>query len=144
MYTGITKDNHNILQGVAAPNIRLTEHGQQMFDQWIEKNAYRYWFSEGGPLTTGGVDVVIIGTALDWIGRRLNQLAYPDDPQMQGLIPMIRKARPGLPIIYRSHIEIRSDLVQIVGSPQQQVWGYLWDRIKLAGTPILAQVETTL
>lgn len=53
---------------------------------------------------------------------------------MAGLIPMIRKARPGLPIIYRSHIEIRSDLVQIKGSPQHEVWSYLWDKIKLAGT----------
>ncbi|KAF8582078.1 glycosyltransferase family 4 protein [Ramaria rubella] len=111
----ITKNNHNILQGVADPNLRLTEPQRQAFDQWIEKNAQRYWFSEGGPLAAGGVDV-----------------AFIDDPQMPGLIPMIRKARPELPIIYRSHIEIRSDLVHKQGSPQQEVWNYLWDRIKLA------------
>jgi alpha,alpha-trehalose phosphorylase (configuration-retaining) len=68
---------------------------------------------------------------------QLTQLAYPDDPQMPGLIPMIRKARPGLPIVYRSHIEIRSDLVHLKGSPQHEVWSYLWDRIKLAGTNTL-------
>ena len=45
---------------------------------------------------------------------------------------MIKKARPGLPIVYRSHIEIRSDLVGITGSPQSEVWEYLWKNIQLA------------
>ncbi|KAF8522124.1 trehalose phosphorylase [Hysterangium stoloniferum] len=110
-----TKNNHNILQGVADPSLRLTKPQATAFDEWIQKNATRYWFSEGGPLTRGGVDV-----------------AFIDDPQMPGLIPMIKKARPDLPIIYRSHIEIRSDLVHIKGSPQEEVWNFLWDRIKLA------------
>jgi hypothetical protein len=52
--------------------------------------------------------------------------------QMPGLIPMIKKVRPDLPIIYRSHIEIRSDLVHQEGSAQAEVWKYLWDRIQLA------------
>jgi hypothetical protein len=56
----------------------------------------------------------------------------PDDPQMPGLIPLIKKVRPDLPIIYRSHIEIRSDLVHIKGSPQEGVWDYLWKNIKQA------------
>ena len=51
---------------------------------------------------------------------------------MPGLIPMIRKTRPGVPIVYRSHIEIRSDLVSIASSPQQEVWQYLWKNIQLA------------
>lgn len=55
-----------------------------------------------------------------------------DDPQMPGLIPLIKKVRPELPIIYRSHIEIRSDLVQQKGSPQEGVWQYLWKNIQLA------------
>jgi hypothetical protein len=55
-----------------------------------------------------------------------------DDPQMPGLIPLIKKVRPGVPIVYRSHIEIRSDLVHIPGSPQEEVWNYLWNNIKLA------------
>jgi len=37
-----------------------------------------------------------------------------------------------MPIIYRSHIEIRSDLVHIKGSPQEEVWSYLWKNIQLA------------
>jgi len=110
-----TKNNHNILQGVAAPDVRLTVDRQEEFTQWIEYNAHRYWISEGGPLAPGGVDV-----------------AFIDDPQMPGLIPLIKKVRPELPIIYRSHIEIRSDLVHKEGSAQAEVWKYLWDRIQLA------------
>lgn len=51
---------------------------------------------------------------------------------MPGLIPLIRKVRPEVPIVYRSHIEIRSDLVHVPGSPQEEVWKYLWKNIQLA------------
>jgi alpha,alpha-trehalose phosphorylase (configuration-retaining) len=51
---------------------------------------------------------------------------------MPGLIPLIKQFRPDLPIVYRSHIEIRSDLVRIKGSPQEEVWKYLWNNIQLA------------
>ncbi|KAF8162943.1 trehalose phosphorylase [Crassisporium funariophilum] len=109
-----TKNNHNILQGVAAPDLRLTQEAKDNFDAWILKNGLR-WTAEGGPLAEGGVDV-----------------AFIDDPQMPGLIPLIKKVRPELPIIYRSHIEIRSDLVHKPGSPQEEVWKYLWNNIQLA------------
>ncbi|KAG9002961.1 hypothetical protein FRB94_003432 [Tulasnella sp. JGI-2019a] len=110
-----TKNNHNILQGVADPSLRPTKQATDQFTEWIEYNAERYWLSEGGPLAEGGVDV-----------------AFIDDPQMPGLIPLIKKHRPTLPVVYRSHIEIRSDLVHKEGSPQAEVWKYLWDRIQLA------------
>ncbi|KAI0035062.1 glycosyltransferase family 4 protein [Vararia minispora EC-137] len=109
-----TKNNHNILQGVADPNLRLTQDRKDAFDAWILKNGLR-WTAEGGPLAKGGVDI-----------------AFIDDPQMPGLIPLIRKVRPEIPIIYRSHIEIRSDLVHKAGSPQAEVWQYLWKNIQLA------------
>ena len=51
---------------------------------------------------------------------------------MPGLIPLIRKVRPEVPIVYRSHIEIRSDLVHKEGSPQEEVWKYLWNNIQNA------------
>ena len=57
---------------------------------------------------------------------------HSDDPQMPGLIPLIKKIRPDVPIIYRSHIEIRSDLVHVAGSPQEEVWKYLWNNIQHA------------
>jgi len=109
-----TKNNHNILQGVAPPDLRLTQEAKDNFDAWILKNGLR-WTAEGGPLAPGGVDI-----------------AFIDDPQMPGLIPLIKKVRPELPIVYRSHIEIRSDLVHKAGSPQEEVWKYLWQNIQLA------------
>ncbi|KAG5221170.1 Trehalose phosphorylase [Salix suchowensis] len=102
-----TKNNHNILQGVAAPDLRLTQEAKDAFDAWILKNGLR-WTAEGG------------------------SRAWPDDPQMPGLIPLIKKVRPEVPIVYRSHIEIRSDLVHVAGSPQEEVWKYLWNNIQLA------------
>ncbi|KAJ7063166.1 trehalose phosphorylase [Mycena amicta] len=97
----ITKDNHNRLQGVAAPESRLTQAEKDRFDEWILKNGLR-WTAEGGPLAPGGVDVAFV------------------------------VVRPDLPIVYRSHIEIRSDLVHKSGSPQEDVWQYLWNNIQLA------------
>ncbi|KAG1756487.1 glycosyltransferase family 4 protein [Suillus paluster] len=99
---------------VAAPDLRLTQEAKDQFDAWILKNGLR-WTAEGGPLAPGGVDI-----------------AFIDDPQMPGLIPLIKKVRPELPIVYRSHIEIRSDLVHAKGSPQEGVWKYLWNNIQLA------------
>ena len=55
-----TKNNHNILQGVAAPDLRLTDPAKKAFDEWIQKNAMRYWFVEGGPLAEGGVDIAFV------------------------------------------------------------------------------------
>lgn len=104
-----------LIKGVADPSLRLTKDRQAQINHWIEYNADRYWLSDGGPLARGGVDVVVI-----------------DDHQMPGLIPLIKKNRPNVPIIYRSHIEIRSDLVERKNSPQEEVWKYLWERIQLA------------
>ncbi|KAI0747669.1 trehalose synthase [Daedaleopsis nitida] len=107
-----TKNNHNILQGVADSSLRLTQDAKDNFDAWILKNGLR-WTAENGPLAPGGVDI-----------------AFIDDPQMPGLIPLIKRVRPDLPIVYRSHIEIRSDLVHVAGSPQEEVWKYLWNNIQ--------------
>ena len=55
-----TKNNHNILQGVADPSLRLTKEAKDNFDAWILKNGLR-WTAEGGPLAPGGVDIAFIG-----------------------------------------------------------------------------------
>jgi alpha,alpha-trehalose phosphorylase (configuration-retaining) len=114
----ITKTNHNILQGVAPAGVRLSAQQKQEIDDWIRDNAERYWLSKGGPLTPpaeGGADVICV-----------------DDPQMPGLIPLIKAITPDRPVVYRSHIEMRSDLISKEGSPQSDLWKYLWERIKLA------------
>ena len=51
---------------------------------------------------------------------------------MPGLIPVIKKLTPDRPVLYRSHIQIRSDLVAKTGSPQEDVWSYLWENIRHA------------
>ncbi|KAI9830451.1 MAG: hypothetical protein M1819_005703 [Sarea resinae] len=114
----ITKTNHNILQGVADPAARMSESEADQLSDWIQTNAERYWLSEGGPLgprSEGGADVIII-----------------DDPQMPGLVPLAKKADPDRPVIFRSHIQIRSDLVAQKGSAASEVWNYLWDRAQQA------------
>ncbi|KAJ2904344.1 putative glycosyltransferase family 4 protein [Zalerion maritima] len=112
----ITKNIHNILQGVSHPDQRISAEEKKSIIDWITDNAHRYWFSESGPLrpaSEGGADVVII-----------------DDPQMPGLIPLIKDRTPDRPVLYRSHIQIRSDLVAKEGSPQNDVWSFLWDNIR--------------
>ncbi|KAL3466687.1 hypothetical protein BJX64DRAFT_249672 [Aspergillus heterothallicus] len=114
----ITKTNHNILQGVSAPEERLTEESWDSVTNWIHENANRYWLRSGGPLThpsEGGADVVVI-----------------DDPQMPALIPLAKQVAPDRPVIFRSHIQIRSDLVAQEGSPQAECWGRMWEMIKPA------------
>ncbi|KAI1084294.1 glycosyltransferase family 4 protein [Whalleya microplaca] len=114
----ITKNMHNILQGVSKAEERISEDDQATITDWITDNANRYWLSKGGPLRPpeeGGADVIMI-----------------DDPQMPGLIPLIKKATPERPVIFRSHIQIRSDLVAQRGSPQEQVWNFLWNNIRHA------------
>lgn len=114
----ITKNIHNILQGVSHPDQRVSADEKQTIIDWITENAHRYWFSEGGPLRSpeeGGADVVMI-----------------DDPQMPGLIPMIKRLTPDRPVLYRSHIQIRSDLTTKAGTPQADIWDFLWSNIQHA------------
>jgi hypothetical protein len=51
---------------------------------------------------------------------------------MPGLIPLIKKITPDRPVLFRSHIQVRSDLIAEQGSPQAQVWDYLWEKIQQA------------
>jgi alpha,alpha-trehalose phosphorylase (configuration-retaining) len=67
------------------------------------------------PPWEGGADVIII-----------------DDPQLPWLIPLIKEQTPNRPVIFRSHIQIRSDLVDTPGTPQAETWKLLWDAIKQA------------
>jgi hypothetical protein len=114
----VTKHKHNILQGITRPDERLSADDRKLLSAWIEENAKRYWTVPGGPLSSpaeGGADVLIV-----------------DDPQMPGLIPVAKRLAPGRPIIFRSHIQIRSDLVDQPGTPQAEAWKYLWNNAKCA------------
>ncbi|RMZ43871.1 hypothetical protein CA14_004489 [Aspergillus flavus] len=148
----LTKNNHNILQGVVAPGMPFTKEDRDVVSGWVLENAKRYWlgtagtqvsalldrfgpqvypwlirygppppswFQKNGPLVPpweGGADVVII-----------------DDPQLPFLIPLIKQQTPDRPVIFRSYIQIRSDLTDTPGTPQAEAWGLLWEAIKQAG-----------
>ena len=104
----ITKNNHNILQGVADPKLRLTEKQCRVLDEWCLQNAERFWISEGGalaPRSKGGADVIIV-----------------DDPQMPSLVQIAKKLDPERPVIFRSHIQVRADLADQPGTPTSEVW----------------------
>lgn len=59
----ITKNMHNILQGVSKHGERISSDDKKSMTDWIEDNAERYWLSDGGPLRPpeeGGADVIIV------------------------------------------------------------------------------------
>ncbi|EXJ59511.1 uncharacterized protein A1O5_12136 [Cladophialophora psammophila CBS 110553] len=114
----LTKTNHNILQGAATPDIRATDEQLRSLSTWIRENAERYWLSANGPLkkrSENGADVIIV-----------------EDPQMPELVKISKSVDPDRPVIFRSHIEIRDDLVRQKGSAAHHVWETLWESIRLA------------
>ncbi|KAI8989412.1 hypothetical protein BDB01DRAFT_718772 [Pilobolus umbonatus] len=105
---------HNVLQGVAPPDVYLTEDDMEVFTEWSDENANRFWLDKRGPILNS--DVIVI-----------------DDPQVSGIIPHIRKHAPNTKIIFRSHIEVRSDLIQgDPEGPQAKTWNFLWNFIQHA------------
>lgn len=95
----ITKTNHNILQGAVGPEVRATDEQLGKITSWIKDNAERYWLKDKGPLkppSEGGADVIFV-----------------DDPQMPELISIAKEQDPNRPVLFRSHIEVRDDLVQV-------------------------------
>jgi hypothetical protein len=86
----ITKNIHNILQGVSHPDQRISAEEKQAIIDWITENANRYWFSEGGPLRTpeeGGADVVIVSEISHFVlfsPRSVRRIIIPlTDPNVQ-------------------------------------------------------------
>ena len=114
----ITKTNHNILQGAVGSDVRSTDDQLESINRWVTENATRYWVKAGGPLSSpeeGGAHLVVI-----------------DDPQMPGLIPIAKQNAPHRTVIYRSHIEIRDDLIGEQGSAAEHIWSWLWPNIREA------------
>ncbi|PIR59382.1 MAG: hypothetical protein COU69_00575 [Candidatus Pacebacteria bacterium CG10_big_fil_rev_8_21_14_0_10_56_10] len=99
----ITKSKfHNVLQHVAPENVKLTAADKKVFEGWSKFNA-EYFEPK-----LKDCDLVVI-----------------DDPQPLGLIPHIKKINPKAKLIYRSHIQVRSDLVNQQKTPQRTTWEYI-------------------
>ncbi len=52
----ITKDMHNILQGVASDETKFDTHCQEQYEAWIALNCERYWVN--GPFQSANVIVL--------------------------------------------------------------------------------------
>jgi alpha,alpha-trehalose phosphorylase (configuration-retaining) len=114
----ITKDNHNILQGVAKSDKRLSPDHIAALDDWCIQNANRYWTIDDGPLapiSKGGAHVIIV-----------------DDPQLPSLVKIAKKIEPSRPVIFRSHIQVRADLADKPGTPTSEVWNWVWGNVQEA------------
>lgn len=115
----ITKTNHNILQGVSEPDERLSADQTEMIKNWIHSTAKREWVRKRGPLAKvedGGAHILFV-----------------DDPQMPDVVPLAKEIEPNRPVLYRSHIQVRADLVDgAPDSPTAEVFDWLYLRIKEA------------
>ncbi|KAJ4332068.1 hypothetical protein N0V95_009748 [Ascochyta clinopodiicola] len=112
----ITKNNHNILQGVEKTGLRLDQKSIEILDEWARQNADRYWIAKGGPLaprSEGGADVIIV-----------------DDPQMPSLVRIAKEQDPTRPVLFRSHIQVRADLADQEDTPTAGVWNWVWNNVK--------------
>ncbi|KAK8853482.1 hypothetical protein IAR55_004189 [Kwoniella newhampshirensis] len=105
----ITKSKfHNVLQGVSPKGVELDDVDKKWFELWTEQNYETFWSS--GAINA---DVIVI-----------------DDPQLTALIPIIKKKRPDAKLIFRSHIQIQSDLTDDPSTAQFRTWNYLFDFVK--------------
>jgi len=76
---------------------RLSEDQGRSIHDWITDNAERYWLTANRPFRNaeeGGADIIIcvVGSDVASVVMALRQI---DDPQMPGLIPVIKKMTPG-------------------------------------------------
>ncbi|KAL7423872.1 hypothetical protein Q5752_001457 [Cryptotrichosporon argae] len=99
---------HNVLQGVAPKGVELENIDKQWFELWTQQNYESFW-------AKGAIDAHVI---------------VIDDPQPAALIPIIRRDNPKAKIIFRSHIQIQSDLTDDPSTPQARTWDYLFSFIK--------------
>lgn len=47
---------HNVLQGVAPKDVRLTDADKKLFEDWTDFNFHAYWDRQDGPLSA---DVIV-------------------------------------------------------------------------------------
>ncbi|THX73262.1 trehalose synthase [Aureobasidium pullulans] len=105
--------------GVSEPDERLSDDQTEMIKNWIYSTAKREWVRKRGPLAKvedGGAHILFV-----------------DDPQMPEIVPLAKEIEPNRPVLYRSHIQVRADLVDgAPDSPTAEVFNWLYSRIKEA------------
>ncbi len=100
-----------VLQGVSRHGETMGPRDQKYFERWTETNYRAFWKDSG--LFDGRMLVI-------------------DDPQLTPLIPLVKAENPAAKILFRSHIQIQSDLTDDPTTKQAEVFDYLWSFIKQA------------
>ncbi|MCK5321278.1 glycosyltransferase [Candidatus Pacearchaeota archaeon] len=104
----ITKQKiHNVLHGLYHEEFRLTSGDIEYYDKWMDKNMEMF-----GDLFKN-LDVFVI-----------------DDPQPSGLIKHIKKVNPDAKIIYRSHTQLDTGLIDEKGTVQHDTWNFVHNNLK--------------
>ncbi|KKW06395.1 MAG: Glycosyl transferase group 1 [Candidatus Moranbacteria bacterium GW2011_GWE1_49_15] len=115
----ITKKKfHNVLQAVAPHGVELEGNDKKIFEKWSSDNAKEF------------EDIFKKAT-----------VAVIDDPQPSGMIPYLKKTNPKMKIIYRSHIQLETELMDTPGTVQYRTWNYLWSNIRNADLFVSHPVE---
>jgi glycosyltransferase involved in cell wall biosynthesis len=100
---------HNVFQAVNNYCIKLTREDKNIYNAWIRRNAKI--FEE----VFRSSSVIVI-----------------DDPQPSGLIPYIKKINPQAKIIYRSHIQLESCLMNKKGFAQEELCSFILRNANIA------------
>lgn len=115
----ITKKKfHNVLHGVASYDIMLDDNDKKIYNEWIKKN---FQLLKNSLLKK---DVIIV-----------------DDPQPSGLISLLKKHKPNIKIIYRSHIQIYSKSIDEKSPQSINTWNFIWRNVRLADLFVAHPVE---
>ncbi len=104
----ITKQKiHNVLHGLYHDEFKLTSEDIERYDRWTDKNVEMF---EG---LFKNLDVFVI-----------------DDPQPSGLVKHIKKINPNAKIIYRSHTQLDTKLIDEEGVVQHDTWNFVYSNLK--------------
>lgn len=107
------------------PSNWLTEENQDRIDKWLESNYNSHWRK-----VVQNSTVVVL-----------------DDHQVARLAKIIRKDAPEIRIIYRSHIQIRTECMQDALQTQKpsaidNVWSFLWDSLQYVDYFVSHPIDT--
>lgn len=105
VYNITKKKFHNVLQGVE--NNEITDEEIEIYENWIKINYERFWKD-----TFKNADIIVL-----------------DDHQTSGLTKYIKEVNKNCKIIYRSHIQIKSDLWKKDGA-FTKVWKFISNNLK--------------
>ncbi|MEA3329473.1 MAG: glycosyltransferase [Nanoarchaeota archaeon] len=104
----ITKQKiHNVLHGLYHEEFRLTSKDIQDFEKWTDENVKMF----------------------EDLFRELN-VCIIDDPQPSGLVKHIKKINPDAKIIYRSHTQLDTQLIDEKSKVQHDTWNFIYNNLK--------------